>query len=143
MDVDVVFQSPEVLDVHSVVAGPVSGGLVGHAELCDEPWVTRALTLKQTPVSVPLHNLPIIIVTITINIEYHHHLLHHGGEEPPVYARLVLCAAGHVVGDVKTYSIFSCLRRAITLSTCSLCLFSSSWIKNYEASFKNVIIEFT
>ena len=69
MDVDVVFQSPEVLDVHSVVAGPVSGGLVGHAELCDEPWVTRALTLKQTPVSVPLHNLPIIlIITITINV---------------------------------------------------------------------------
>ena len=43
MDVDVVFQSPEVLDVHSVVAGPVSGGLVGHAELCDELWVARAL----------------------------------------------------------------------------------------------------
>ena len=100
------FHSPEVLEVHSVVAGAVSGRLVGHAELRDEPWVARALTLKQTPVSVPLHNLPIIIITtITINIEYHHHLLQHGGEEPPVSARLVLCAASHGVGDVTKDSI--------------------------------------
>ena len=42
------FQSPEVLKVHSLVAGAVSGGLVGHADLCDEPRVARALTLKQT-----------------------------------------------------------------------------------------------
>ena len=40
---------PEVLKVHGVVVGAVSGGLVGDAELGDEARVARALALKQAP----------------------------------------------------------------------------------------------